>query len=86
MAYSTSNPPALVSQAIAGGPSLWFYSSADAIADVDAAGYFSNGGDLGMKVGDSLIIVDTTNSLSSMGQVSTLSSGAATVVGLTAFP
>ena len=86
MAYSTSNPPAKVADRLAGGPTMWLYSSTDAIAAVDAAGYFTNGGDLGMAVGDFVFIVDTTNGLSSLGHVSAISSGAATVVALTAFP
>jgi hypothetical protein len=88
MTYATSNPPALSSQAIA-GLRVWEYTSADAIADVDGAGYFTNGGDLGMKVGDIVFIVDTANSLSTISQVSTVSStspGATTIVALTAVP
>ena len=54
MTYSTSNPPVLVSQGIGNqGIAIWHYSHAtDASAAVDAAGYISNGGQLGLKVGD----------------------------------
>ena len=51
MAYSTSNPPALRSQAIA-GPREWVYSSTDGSTVVAADGYFTNGYDLGMRAGD----------------------------------
>jgi len=60
MAYSTSNPPAIETQAI-NGRRRWSYVSADAIATVDGAGYFSNGFDLGMKLGD---VVEVTVSSS----------------------
>ena len=53
MAYATSNPPVRVAGALA-GPSVWIYHDADIDADVDAADYFSNGNDLGMKIGDML--------------------------------
>ena len=86
MAYSTENPPAKIAEAVNGAGSLWMYKDGDAIAAVDAAGYFSNAGDLGMEVGDFVFIIDTTNNLSSLGHVSAISSGAATVVALTAFP
>ena len=59
MAYSASSPPALISQGIGGGSQLWVYRSTDAGTDVDAAGYFTNGVDLGMVAGGGMIVVDT---------------------------
>lgn len=59
MAYSTSTPPMLVSGFNGEGPKLWMYKSADATATVNTAGYITNGGDLGMKVGDVVIAHDT---------------------------
>lgn len=58
MAYSTSSPPTLVSQAIA-GPRHWFYSSTDAVATVRVSGYFTNGWDLGMRAGDTITVLDS---------------------------
>lgn len=58
MAYSTSTPPALVNQAIA-GPRRWFYTSADPIATVNTTGYITNGYFLGMRVGDTVEVRDT---------------------------
>jgi hypothetical protein len=58
MVYSTSNPPALETQAIA-GPRKWRYTSADPIATVNTAGYITNGVALGMKVGDTVEVRDT---------------------------
>lgn len=60
MAYSTSNPPALVSQLVGkAGGSVWIYDSADAATVVRVTGYITNGDALGMKVGD---IVDQIDS------------------------
>ena len=60
MAYDTNNPPALKSSGVGGVGKTFFYSSADTLADVNTAGYFSNGYDLGMRVGDKVEIYDTT--------------------------
>lgn len=59
MAYATTNPPQLVQSAIAGFGQRWRYESADAAADADTDGYFTNAQDLGMKVGDIVEVVDT---------------------------
>lgn len=59
MAYSTANPPALLSQLIQGSKKLWFYSSTDAATAVRVSGYFTNGYDLGMRAGDIVFVVDT---------------------------
>ena len=58
MAYATTNPPALHSQAMAGARE-WVYSSADASTVVDGNGYFSNGWDLGMREGDTVMVTQT---------------------------
>lgn len=59
MAYSTSAPPVCILQAIA-GPRIWYHTSADATAAADAAGFITNGGDLGMKVNDIVYHKDST--------------------------
>ncbi len=84
MAYSTSLPPRLVAQGIgSSGPNVWHYASADVSTDVDASGYFTNGGELGMKVGDFVIVIETDNSYlqtsHSVTVVSTTAPGATTV-------
>ena len=66
MAYSTSNPPALVTQGIGNqGLATWHYTDDDATADVDGDGYITDGVALGMKVGDVVVHEDlsvgTTN-------------------------
>lgn len=59
MAYDSANPPALVTQRVAGGGAIWMYRSTDNAAAVNAANYFTNGYELGMKVGDTVRIIDT---------------------------
>jgi hypothetical protein len=46
---------------VGGGPSTFSYSTADAHTDVDAAGYFSDGADYGMKAGDVMDVVSTSS-------------------------
>jgi len=72
MAYSTSTPPRLVTQAIVGGK-LWYYESADAIATVNTSGYFTNGYALGLRVGDTVIVRDTATPTTSLCTVITAS-------------
>lgn len=81
MAYSTSSPPRLSFQSIA-GPRVWIYVSADASATVDASGYITNGGNLGMKVNDLVQVVDTATPLITMHQVITVSATAPGAVDL----
>ena len=56
MAYATTNPPQLLVPRIGGGNALWIYVHTDVHTDVDAADYFSNGYDLGMRVGDIVFV------------------------------
>lgn len=58
MPYSTSNPPRLETQSIAGSRQ-WIYESTDDAATVRASGYITNGGALGMKAGDRVFVIDT---------------------------
>lgn len=82
MSYSTSNPPKL----LAGGfnkddMNIWSYRSADAVGDVDAAGYFTNGVELGMRLYDEVRVIDTTTPLCTTCWVSAVdtATGAVTV-------
>lgn len=75
MTYATSNPPSLMQQSIGNSaPAIWTYSSTDATATVDGSGYITNGGALGMKVGDLVIVNDTTNKIMTSHYVVTVSS------------
>ncbi len=58
MAYSTSNPPRMMAQPIA-GQRQWQYVSTDAATVVRVTGYISNAGALGMKAGDLVWMVDS---------------------------
>ena len=59
MAYSLTAPLARIAGELTGGPTLWAYTStADAKATIMAAGYVSNAVQLGVKVGDLLLISD----------------------------
>lgn len=86
MAYSTSNPPRLLTGAFtntssANAPSIWAYSSSDPVGTVDGAGYFTNAFDLGMKAGDLVIVNDTVNSLTSMARVQSVTTSSAADLG-----
>jgi len=70
MAYSVQNPPALVYQAVGGMVRHWVYKSPDAAAVVAAAGYFTNGQKLGLKIGDLIEVINTTGNISTLHQVS----------------
>lgn len=81
--YSTSNPPVLLVAPIAHGlPALWMYSSSDSNATVDTSGYITNGGDLGMKVGDLVFVRYTTTPIVKMHYVISVSSTAPGAVDL----
>lgn len=79
MAYAVTNPPLKV----AGGlttRSLWMYYSTDIMGDVDAVGYFTNGYELGMRVGDFILVGDTTTPLGWLARVITSTAGGASTV------
>lgn len=78
MTYATTNPPALVNQPLGGGAGkVWLYRSTDAAATVDDANYFTNGGSLGMSVGDLVYVIDTDASpvITTLHQVSATGDG-----------
>lgn len=80
MAYSNSNPPALLQDRVGGGGAVWSYISADPIATATGASYITNGDDLGMKVGDAVMLYDTGTPKSYVAFVSAVSSAGATLV------
>lgn len=82
MAYSTSSPPNLVAGPLTGPGRLWVYTSADATATIDASGYITNGGALGMEVGDILMAYDTATPLTTMHNVISVSTTAPGAVDL----
>ncbi|HEV2898848.1 MAG TPA: hypothetical protein VGX71_13630 [Pseudaminobacter sp.] len=80
MAYETSNPPKCVLSGFGGSASLYVYTDGDAHGTVSGAAYFANGKDLGMKIGDVVIVQNTTGYTTTTHSVSAVSAaGAATV-------
>lgn len=77
MAYSTSNPPRLVGSDLTGTFQIWVYRSTDTASTVDDANYITNGGSLGMKVGDIVYVTDTDASpvITTVHQVSATGDG-----------
>lgn len=62
MSYATSNPPRKIGGGGVGAAAgnIWLYIDGDAHGDVDADDYFSNGYDLGMRVGDIVYVMAAT--------------------------
>jgi hypothetical protein len=92
MAYSTSNPPVKhgsglltqfnASESASAGGSMWVYKSADLIATVEGANYFSNGQALGMQPGDLVYILDTTSPHAYLETVATVTANGASLSGV----
>lgn len=81
MSYVTTNPPNRITGGTgAASAGLWIYQSADAHGDVDAANYFSNGDDLGLKTGDAMIVVDTNVPTCTIHHVATVTAGGAATI------
>lgn len=80
MAYSTSAPPILMVPSIGAKPALWVYSSTHTSTGANAAGFFTNGKDLGMKAADLVAIYPSTGAVAVWGTVSAVSSTGATVI------
>lgn len=83
MAYATSAPPLLVASAKDGSsPQIWSYTSTDSISTVGGTGYFTDATNLGMRVGDKIIVSESDNDyVSQVLTVSAITSGAATAPG-----
>ena len=85
MAYSTSNPPQLLVPSIGATPALWAYKSTNLSTDTIASGFYSNGSNLGMKVADIVLVVNSTSGIPYVTAVSSVTaSSAATTVASTA--
>ena len=81
MAYSTDSPPNCLVQGVGNAPSLWVYVSTDVHTDVDAADYFSNGDDLGMKVNDLVMVVKSSATIgATLHSVSAVTAGGAATI------
>lgn len=80
MAYSATNPPKRIAGAI-GGEQLWIYTSTDVHTDVDASDYFTDGSNLGLKVGDIMFVSKSDATIgTTVHYVQTVSPGGAATV------
>lgn len=92
MAYSTANPPSKLTlgplagfnttESTSAGGDIWLYKSADVIATVEGANYFTNGQALGMQPGDLVYILDTTTPHAYLETVATVTGNGATLSGV----
>ncbi len=82
MAYDATvqQPNRITGGTGANSSGLWIYQSADAHTDVDAAGYFTNGDDLGLKTNDSMIVIDTATPTCTIHHVATVTAGGAATI------
>ncbi len=78
MAYLVTNPPMVYVAPIGTMPAIWVYKSTDDDATTNGANYYSDGVTLGMKIGDIVIVVDTTTPKVSLHGVASVSGTAAT--------
>ncbi len=64
------------------GPALWHYIGVDVHGDVDAANFFSDGDDRGMRVGDNVLVNDSTTPFgATLHQVTVVTAGGAASIG-----
>ena len=74
MAYSLTNPPMLVRAGpLTGAGQTFLYRATDVGTAVDAAGFITNAKDLGMRVGDVVLVLGTTAYLMTSHTVVTVS-------------
>jgi hypothetical protein len=79
MAYSATIPPQCVNPG--SGWQLWIYNSVDVHTAVDETDYFTNGDELGMKVGDMVLVGKTTATIgATVHYVTTVTAGGAATV------
>lgn len=80
MAYETTNPPKCLIPRMGDSPAIWVYSDGDAHGTVEGSDYFTDGLELGMKVGDVVIVIDTDDGATTIHSVTVLDSdGNATI-------
>jgi hypothetical protein len=82
MAYVPGNLNLISVAPLTGAGQHWSLSGTDAATDVDAAGFISDGGDRGMRVGDLVYYRDTDDQITTTHVVLTVSSTAPGAVNL----
>ena len=83
MAYdpTVAQPVNVVPRIGIAGAAIWTYNSTDVHTDVDAAGYFTDGDDLGKQVGDVVIVSKSTATIgTTIHYVSVVAAGGAATV------
>ena len=63
MAYVSANLNLCAPRMGQDGTALWAYEGTDVHTDVDAADFFSDGSDKGMRVGDIVFVSKTTSTI-----------------------
>lgn len=80
MAYTPAGLTLMVPRLGDNYGAIWLYSSIDVDADVDAAGYFTDGDDRGLKLHDVVFIIDEATPLVTLAFVSAVTAGGAATV------
>jgi len=84
MAYSSTNPPFVIAGAPGDNFSLWGYVSTHTVAEAVASGFISNGDALGMKVGQPVLVSQSTGYINVLCYVTAVTaSSAATLSSVT---
>lgn len=83
MAYSQQNLSKISGAPFAGAWNMWLYRSADSFATVKAANYLSNAFDMGVKVRDLIVIVDTATPATTLANVLTCTAAPACTISQT---
>ena len=60
MAYNGANLSLVSNAPLTGAGQIWRYTEAEVTGNIDAAGYFADGGSRGMRVGDIVWHYDTS--------------------------
>ena len=85
MAYVSNQLNVLVPH-VGQGPGLWHYIGVDVHGDVDAADFFDDGDDKGMRVGDNILVNDSTTPFgATLHQVTVVTAGGAASIGAALF-
>lgn len=81
MAYATTNPPVCAFPRMGSGPALWTYTHTDIHTAVDEPNYFTNGAELGMKVGDVVFVSKSDATIgTTVHYVQTVTAGGAATI------
>jgi hypothetical protein len=79
MAYEVTNPPRCIVPAGITGPAIFYYFDGDAHGTVDGSGYFTDGTKYGMKLGDIVYVVNSSDYTITTHAVSVVSGTAVTI-------